>query len=242
MSERDPGIDEAHACPHSKTIDDDREGQCVCLQCGKVLDQIFQAQSNEGVPFHDEENNANINSFLLDVGAHAEIPLSILKYAECYFQVIKKQLQEKKKFKDKELASYALYETLHRHKIPRPMPEITYFCDVNPVKLFAIETALNIKETLCHPLEYSDRFCTLLGLSFWDSKIIKGIVFNMFGFGNVRPQSVVAVVVYLYCKEKEINIPLSQICETCSVSSTNIYKLARKVGEPYNSKITLMYT
>jgi len=244
MSGRHPGTDEAYGCPHSKTIDDDREGQCVCIQCGLVLESIFQAPKNEDLPLYDHQQNI-INSFLRDVGAHAEIPLSILQYAESYFQEIKNSLREKKKFKDKELASYALYETLHRHKIPRPLPEITYFCDINPTKLFAIETALNIRgeDEPSHPIDYSDRLCNLLGLSFCDSKFIKGIVFNthLLSLGSRRPQSVVALVVYLYCQQNEINMSLIHICEICSVSSTNIYKLARNLQEPYKSKIMLLY-
>jgi transcription initiation factor TFIIIB Brf1 subunit/transcription initiation factor TFIIB len=64
----------------------------------------------------------------------------------------------------------------------------------------------------------------------------------MYGLGNVRPQTVVALVIYLFCKEKEINMTIKQICEVCFASATNIYKLARNVKEPYRNKITLLYT
>lgn len=243
MSKRNSRGDEANECTHSETIDDDREGECVCLQCGLVLEKIYQTQKYEATPFVDSQNDTSeINKFLQDVGAHANIPQSLLQYAECYFQKIKKQLDGMKKFKDKEMASYALLETLSRHKVPRPAQEISFFTTTETTKLFAVETALNIRETLSHPLDYSDRFCALLGLSFWDSKMIKGIVFNMFGLGNVRPQTVVALVIYLYCIEKNISMSLTEICEVCSVSSTNIYKLSRNLKEPYKSKISLLYT
>jgi transcription initiation factor TFIIIB Brf1 subunit/transcription initiation factor TFIIB len=239
------GNNEAHDCPHSQTVDDDREGECICLLCGLVLEPLYQSQRNEGACFTERENDIQeIHNFLQDVGAHANIPQSLICYTEDYFRIIKKQLtgEKKKKFVDRDLASYALLETLCRHKVPRTVQEISYFTATETSKLFAVETALNIREVLGHPQEYSDRFCALLGLSFWDSKQIRGIVFNMFGLGNVRPQTVVALVVFLYCKEKKINIPLKLICEVCSVSSTNINKLARDVKEPYNSNISLLYT
>jgi transcription initiation factor TFIIIB Brf1 subunit/transcription initiation factor TFIIB len=244
MSSRYSGNNERNGCPHTETIDDDQQGECICLQCGLVLEPVYQTQVNETRHFNDPENDMReIDEFLKDVGEHAGIPLSIINYTEWYFQKIKKQLLAKKKFKDKDIASYALYETLCRHKIPRTVQEIIYFTSTTAKQMFAIESELNIKETLNHPLDYCDRFCSLLGIDFWDGKIIKGIVFNMFGLGNVRPQSVVALVVYLYCKEKKLEITLTDICEVCSVSASNIYKLVREnVREPYRSQITLLYT
>jgi transcription initiation factor TFIIIB Brf1 subunit/transcription initiation factor TFIIB len=234
---------ETYDCPHSETIDDDREGECICLQCGLVLEPLYQIQKPEATFFTDPQSDLQeISQFLQNVGAHGNIPQSVLTYTMSYFKKIKKQLVGKKKFKDKDLASYALLETLCRHKIPRTVIEISYLTQTDTNKLFSIETALNINETLSHPQDYSDRFCTLLGLSFCDSKIIKKIVLNMchLGNANARPQTIVALVVYLYCKEKDIIMPLTKICEICSVSSANIYKLARNVQEPYKSKITLM--
>jgi transcription initiation factor TFIIIB Brf1 subunit/transcription initiation factor TFIIB len=140
------------------------------------------------------------------------------------------------------MASYALYETLSRNQISRTVQEIEFFTNCKSSKLWAVESALNIKETLNHPLDYVERFCRLLDFKYHDIKIINGIVGNMFGWGGVRPQCVVAVVIFLYCKETKNKLSLVKICEICDVSSTNIYAIIRRMKAQYREKVTLLYT
>jgi len=233
-------------CPHSETIDDDREGECVCLQCGLVLEPVYQNQQCGSISYEDPQHNTQeIHCFLQDVGAHAEICQSMLESAKTYYLKIKDQLAENrlKKFKDKELAAYAIYETLCRHHVPRTVKEIEYFTRIGSSTLFDIESLLNVKETFNEPLDYVDRFCTLLELPFWDTKIIRGIIFNLSEqekLKDVRPQCVVALAIHLYCKEKKIKLGISKISEICDVSSANIYKLVRVIKEPFASNISLL--
>jgi transcription initiation factor TFIIIB Brf1 subunit/transcription initiation factor TFIIB len=211
-----------------------------------VLEPIFQDQQRESVSYEDPQHNTQeIHCFLQDIGAHAEICQSMLDSAKTYCFQIKAKLAERnqKKFKDKELAAYAIYETLCRHHIPRTIKEIEYFTAIDASTLFSIESLLNVKETFNQPLDYVDRFCTLLEIPFWDTKTIKGIVFNLDEqekLKDVRPQCVVALAIHLYCKEKKIKIGISKICEICDVSCANIYKLVRVIKEPFASKISLL--
>lgn len=230
-------------CAHRQTIDDDREGNSVCLECGLVLEPIYQPLWQEAADLSIVERNDPIRTFLLDVAAHAEIPQSIVEYSMSYYNKIKRQLQNHQpKFSEQVLASYALYETLSRNNISRSVQEIEFFTSCKATKLWSVESALNLKETLNHPLDYVERFCNALEIKYQDVKIIKGIVGNMFGLGGIRPQCVVAVVIYLYHKETKNKLPLLKICEICNVSSTNIYAIIRRMKKQYAGKITLLYT
>lgn len=235
-------------CPHQQTVDDDREGSCVCLQCGLVLEAIYQQpwrqeERDSSEVFSSSGQSDQIKTFLLDVAAHAEISACIVEYTYTYFKKIKRQLENHTpKFTERVLASYALYETLSRNKFSRTVQEISFFTTCSLSKLWAVESALNLKETLNHPLDYVERFCSLLDIKYHEMKIIRGIVGNMFGWGGIRPQCVVAVVIHLYCKETKNKLPLLRICEVCDVSSTNIYAIIRKMKKMYSGKITLLYT
>lgn len=228
---------------HRQTIDDDREGHSVCIQCGLVLQPIYQhSASVVFFPAAYKQQDPVLN-FLLDVAAHAEIQRFIIDSSLSYFHKIKIQLQEHKpRFTDLVLASYALYETLSRNHISRTAQEIEFFTQIKLAKLWAVESALNLKDTLNHPLDYVERFCSLLDIEFHEMKIIRGIVGNMFGLGGIRPQCVVAVVIYLRCKETKQKMSLVKICEACDVSSTNIYAIVRKMKKQYSEKISLLYT
>jgi transcription initiation factor TFIIIB Brf1 subunit/transcription initiation factor TFIIB len=257
MSESHPGNlhrDARHSqqpCLHQQTIIDDREGDSVCLLCGLVLEVVYQQEwrwdrggGGGGEAYSPYENASDPTfNFLLDVAAHAEIQKCIVQQTFSYFKKIKIKLEQRTpKFPDRVLASYALYETLSRNNVSRSVQEIEFFTNCNLAKLWAVESALNLKDTLCHPLDYVERFCSQLSIKFTEMKVIKGIVGNMFGLGGIRPQCVVAVVIYLYCREIKHKLALAKICEVCDVSSTNIYAIIRKMKSMYTGKISLLYT
>ena len=220
----------------------------MCLLCGLVLEVIYQNAWRRGgggrkASFTNDSASEPMLHFLLDVAAHAEIPQCIVQQAFSYFKKIKMQLEKQvPKFTDSVLASYSLYETLSRNSVSRSVQEIEFFTNCKLAKLWAVESALNLKETLNHPLDYVERFCALLEIEFHQMKIIRGIVGNMYGLGAIRPQCVVAVVIYLYCKEIKRKMSLVRLCEVCDVSSTNMYAIIRRMKKMYSGKISLLYT
>ena len=153
---------------------------------------------------------------------------------------LEKRYPPKEKSIIRRVASYALYETLSRHNVPRTASEIQYFTGCDTSLLFKIESSLHLTETLNKPQDFVSRFCSILNLRFRDERRIKSIVENMFGMASIRPHCIVAVAIFLYCKEKNIDCPLKRICETCDVTSTNIYSVIRKMKTLYVNKITLL--
>jgi transcription initiation factor TFIIIB Brf1 subunit/transcription initiation factor TFIIB len=227
-------------CPHSRSIDDVVEGTCVCTDCGLVLSQLYF----DNYQFENEKSDFyEILLFLKDVCGNACMPENIVCYAHTYFQKLKKDTYIKeKKFNDKILASYALYETLSRHKIPYTANEIEYFTGTPCKMLWKVENCLHFTEMLNNPQDFVDRYCSSLELDFYSTKIIKGIVGNMYGLGDIRPSSVVAAVIYLYCKELGFPMSMKTVCEACFVSTGNMYKIIRRLPEHIANEISLLYT
>jgi transcription initiation factor TFIIIB Brf1 subunit/transcription initiation factor TFIIB len=216
------------ACSHSDTIDDDREGTCVCTQCGLVLEQLFQQQQSFAVK--DKIDFSNVFCFMKDVCANASIPNCLISYAFDYFKLLKSDMVLKgKRFKDEWLASYALYETLSRHKIPRTVNEMEYFTGVPMQTFWNIESCLSFNDTLNDSQDFVARFCTLLNISYLNAKCIESIVGKMKDVGEIRSSSIVAGVIYLYCRETACKINLKTICEVCAVSTGNMYKIIQKI-------------
>lgn len=232
------------ACKHQQTVDDDREGYSVCVLCALVLEPIYQQDGREKFSKTIVKAvESPIISFLLDVAAHAHIPQFIIDYSISYWKKIKIQLKgHRPRITDRTLASYALYETLCRNNLPRTVQEIECITLCKRAKLFAVESALNLQDAANHPLDYVERFCSLLDIDFYEMKIIRGIVGNMFGLGGIRPQCVVAVVIFLHCKETNKDLQITKICEVCDVSSTNIYAIVRKMKKMYSNNVSLLYT
>jgi transcription initiation factor TFIIIB Brf1 subunit/transcription initiation factor TFIIB len=228
----------SNQCLHKETVEDEREGFEVCTLCGLVLQQLF---GNASPAKQTEEKNVLVYNFLLDTCAHAHIPNFIADYANSYFNKIYKKAKSRKTT-DIAIAAYCLYETLSRHQIPRTPQEIEQYTNIKESTLWLIETVINSKHTHDHPLDYVERFCSLLELPYEHMKIIYGICGNMFGHGGRRPQCVVAAVIYLYCKEQKIHLPLKNICETCGASATVIYKIVRSMKQLYADNISLLFT
>jgi transcription initiation factor TFIIIB Brf1 subunit/transcription initiation factor TFIIB len=183
----------------------------------------------------------NRRTFFRDLGANAHICESVTNDAATYYDKIKAHLNERRpKFNDTVLAAYAIYETLSRHQVPRSVQEIEYLTGSKPGKMFAVESALKLSDTLNCPLDFIGRFCSLLELKFTDETIIREIAKNTvrLRLSNVRPQCAVAVIIQLYCKEKKYKITLKKICEICGVSPTNVHNLIRKMDKTYVDKIT----
>src|SRR5271156_4520418 len=80
--------------------------------------------------------------------------------------------------------------------------------------------------------DFVERYVALLDLPFSHVKNIKIIVDKMADiYGELRPSSLVATVIYLYAKKEKIKLSVDKICKVCCVSAGNLYKLARKINK-----------
>ena len=198
---------------------------------------------SESVKYIHDELKHSVETFLYDVCDKGNIPLSIIQYTLWYVKQIKTQLKiAQKKFKDTEIVIYALYESLNRHNLPRTPQELQVYSGILPARLWSIENCLQLKTTPCRAIDMIERYCVILNLDFSDIVTMKGIIKNMFGLGHIHPQCLISVVIYLYCKEAKKDISVRKICQTCGVSTSNMYKILQKITPRFKAKISLLYT
>jgi len=90
-----------------------------------------------------------------------------------------------------------------------------------------ITDAISIKST-----DFIDRFCNKLNLKENDIKSIKKIEININRYNiisEVRPDSISAGCILLYCKLNDINITKKDISEICRISEVTINKCYKKM-------------
>ena len=233
-------VTQGEICLHNNTIDDEKSGDNICLSCGLVLDKIFK-DSNQKYRAYDAPSYINIREFIYDVCENGTVAKSTAVYAYHYFESIKPLLAPCN-FKDKLLASYAIYYALNKHHTPRTPEEVQYFTGCNAADLWHVEGKLSLLDTNNSPLEYVNRFASLLGLSYYDMKCIKHLIMELHDFPSLRPQTVVAVITHLYCKHQKKKISVSQIASVCQVSTTNIYRIKRSFNMEYASTVEAAIT
>lgn len=231
------------ACSHEKTIDDDREGFCVCLQCGLVLEPIYQqGWSCEAKPLHlspREEDEAD--TFLRDVGSRAEIPQGIVESSLSYFRKIRQQLSpHKRRFNRRDVASYALYETLSREGASRTKREIGFYTGCNVAKLWDVESSLDLEDTLEDPGDYIGRFCFLLGIKNIEIAKIRSVLSDWTFLEGVTPQCAAAASIFWFCSENKKQMTLKRVCEACDVSSANISSIIKRMSAANQSEIAML--
>jgi transcription initiation factor TFIIIB Brf1 subunit/transcription initiation factor TFIIB len=200
----------------------------------------LQSEKRNGI---SELASYDIFLFIQDVCENAGISNSTASCAYSYYKILKKNLSVmKKKFIDRAIAAYALYKQSCKETTPRNVLEISYFTGIPSAIIFKIDTCFPDAKTLNSPQEFVHRYCSLLNISFYDSRRIKEIVENMYGIGNERPNTLVAAIIYLYCKEFKIKLSMKAICIVCAVSAGNIYKIIRDMRKDFKKNISLLYS
>jgi transcription initiation factor TFIIIB Brf1 subunit/transcription initiation factor TFIIB len=239
MSRTHPETRGGSFCSHQNTIDNVRDGEQTCLDCGTVVDQLYGGETHYQQS-GDEMKEDEIHFFIKDVCFNACLPSNIIPHTEKYYLKLCEQLGTSS-FKRKTLAAFALYETLNRFEIPRMVEEIEYYTGIKMKDIWRVEANIVTKDTLSDPKHYVQRYCSLLQFSYSDTKHIESFVTTMeteLKLGNVRCNCLVAVVIYLFCKEAKKKVSLKRICETCSISATSVHRVIRMLKMDCRSDIS----
>ena len=145
-------------CPHRNQVDDDREGNVVCTDCGLVIEPIYQNLSvgydKNNVSRHDNKNKEIVTTSLEAPKVHHNLEnetseLDILCNKLQLYSVTKTQVFERwelikkwffdEKIKDRKKLIYrkglivmAIYHTLVDLDIPRPMSHLCQDAGIEP--------------------------------------------------------------------------------------------------------------
>jgi transcription initiation factor TFIIIB Brf1 subunit/transcription initiation factor TFIIB len=255
-------VEQAAECSHDRKIDDITSGTCVCLDCGLVLeDQIYLAapnQSDFSAPFwskkrppKEEKRQLNEREEMLEICEKLNIPTKLIAAAEVYKDKIVLQLStgsRKKKFSSLEMLVYALHEILIHHDIRRSSRELAYVAGVQESVIWHVERSLEPKEHSAAPTKVSapttdlvECYRALLSLTFQEGKKIKLIIENLHAVGmeSYRPNTLIALAVFLYSKHCNLSLKLKEICNVCDVSIGNIYRISKsKSGDEWARVLT----
>ena len=144
-------------CDHSSVVDDVRQGDVICLDCGLVLDKIYQNESAnlsspliEEYSFIDNENYINNGKHVIKkknkcLSEETVLLITLFDRLHLNDKIKNTILEEWKKIKDwlvkskkkykansKALIVMAIYEGLIKEKVPRPISHLCQDIGVQP--------------------------------------------------------------------------------------------------------------
>jgi transcription initiation factor TFIIIB Brf1 subunit/transcription initiation factor TFIIB len=219
-------------CLHSQNLADDRTGDIICILCGLVLEPLFAEQEHaRGGRMESATGEGEVAAFMRDVAAQSHISARVVDLSLSYFHKIRQRLESHRpKFTAHILAAYCLYEISSKEGVSRTVEEIAYFAGCSTNKLWSVESALNLEETLNSPSDYVDRYCNQLEMSYAQSKEVHKVLDKLPFLQDMKPQSAVATAIRYYCVENKSKLSLRSICEACNVSPANIQNAIRKIS------------
>ena len=229
-------------CQHLRVYEDEKEGESICIDCALVLDRLC------GIPKYPpprEElqmtgENERILDYIKDICANGCFPQNVVQCAFNYFVKIKKEISTRF-FLNDALAAFAVYNALNELDIPRSIDEVERYSGVTVKKMWEIAGCLNITNVPNDPTVYVDYYCSLLPLQYFDANIIRSIVGNLYGMGNIRPNGLIAAIIRLYCIENNRKeIKFSDICRATKTKRAGIHRIIRLLDEKYIKQITLL--
>ena len=212
-------------CPHpaSAWIHDQHEGTVICGDCSRVIHEI-DLSHGDLVPI---PTTLTPNSLLDNACSNLHLPDSLRAESGRALSEIETD-QRYAGFKRDELAAYALYETLHQHRVARTYKEIECVTGVSTKRLWDIESRGKVVVRNLSPIDFVDRFGSNLGLCFRARQQIKHYCSMLQELKNHAPQAIAASVIYYYCKQHQLDVGLHNVCEVSGVSTTCIRQLIKR--------------
>ena len=198
-------------CAHINQITDVREGTIVCTDCGLVLtDKIF----NDTIKTRDTYSVLSLQ--IKDI-------LEKLFLPECFTSdIIKKYLSLPKK---KYLLEYIVYLTLHESGFPISIKDIAHVTGIPDTKIYDLQD--NNESIFLKPEMMLEKYCTHLKLDYKTYSVIKKDLPQNIKTGH-NPLTVIASIIYSYCKRKKIKISMKQIATVVNISPVSIQRYLRK--------------
>lgn len=230
------GID----CSHEHVVEDGREGTVVCVECGLVIeDFIFSTtyaqdggkettQSRRGGDKYLREQK----ELLFELSSRGLFPLKIVYETLTKFNEFSKQREEsgqKKTFDFIALLAFSLFDTLCENHLTRTPKEICSFFGIDLNRMWKEEKNLNFLSSRQIGIQdFANRFCGVLQFEYFHTREIINICNQMYGMGDLNPQSIAVVVIYMYCKYFDCSLNLKQVCHNLNVSYGTINSILSK--------------
>jgi len=206
-----------YSCQHINEIIDEREGTIICYDCGLVLSNYFFTQPQ---PQHSFFTPSSILEEIKELLERLNLPQI---FAHDIYENLMK-LSPKTNSKTKKLIPYFVYKTLNEIGCPVSIKDISSVSGISENDLYDMQQS----ETLVlNPHALLEKYCKLLGLS--DFKIYSVIKEKMpiIDTGH-NPLTIIASLIYKYCKENNLKYSMKEIASTVGISSVSIQRYIKK--------------
>lgn len=197
-------------CEHKNQVIDDHEGTYVCLDCAKVIDNVF-------VPiFEDKEkiseecmlNDLNTNDVSNEIAHRLNIPNFI-------------KTNEKKNVKS--ISNVYIHANKNNFTVTlKEMSAVSGFsCKQIGKEIKNTVTVLDIPTLL-------EKYCKLLEIDYKTYTVIKDNIYKHEQTGH-NPLTVVASHIYFHMKSVKKKLSMKNICDVVGISSISIQRYIKKL-------------
>lgn len=228
-------------CDHRYTIEDNINGCEVCTNCGLVCtDQIYSHGYNDNQRV-DVFNTSSVKKcgtekydLLIQLAERLMLTSDVLSCAKTLLTKLNCDNLYKTKDNQYLLTCYCIYKACKKQNSPRSEQEILEKLNVSKKDFHRFEKKTigsnsNIDSLLPSHLVPRNPYVILYKISFREQRLISLTADHVFKRNCFSPNSVLAYVLYIYLKKEKIKLSMSQIANSCSVSTSCIKRLLQKV-------------
>jgi transcription initiation factor TFIIIB Brf1 subunit/transcription initiation factor TFIIB len=201
-------------CEHLSEVIDEREGIIVCYDCGLVLSNYFFSQT--------QTFNCSQSIFQEEI---KEI-LERLNLPQIFANDVLQKLKScgKNNSRTKKLIPYFVYKTLNEIGCPVSIKDISSVSGISENDLYDMQESESL---VLNPHTLLEKYCKLLGLN--DFKIYSVIKEKMpVEDTGHNPLTIIASLIYKYCKENNLKYSMKEIASTVGISSVSIQRYIKK--------------
>lgn len=213
-----------HLCSHENKVDDEREGICVCTDCGLVLEEkLFLPGYNEKTCF---ETLQCVTSTQKELEKKEEIKelLHRINLPDVFsFQVSKKSLQKQN---SKKSVPFLLYQSLNENGCPISMKEISAVSGMANNKIYKNQEKNEI--IIIKPELMLEKYCNMLNLDFNAYSVIKKQISSHSKTGHT-PLTIIGANIYLYIKNNNLKTSMKLVAKTLNISCISIQRYLKQI-------------
>jgi hypothetical protein len=196
--------------------------EIVCSKCNKILSPAYYSNG-----ITDFNIMSEIKEFLDELCHRCHIPSNVSDFAYHRYSTFA-EINTQTRYTPKEVAGYALYVTLNIMGCSRTPLELEAFSGIPRTKIWKMERENCFLYHIPQIKDLAERYCAQLGLPYLISNIIQDICCNISGMEDLKPNNTVALIIYFFCKDKDYNICLVDICQVCNCSLEYMKRLTKR--------------
>ena len=223
------------SCSHENHIVDYRGGGVVCVECGQVIDSVFEERESYLSMEDDEDGRGGLtereSEYVKEMIEGLNLP------SKTFSHIAKKILSMKfGKNASETLMTHCLYITLADMDIPFSVNDVSSVTGINHSKISKNKKCKDSSVVIIKTENILERACSNLSLDFNQYTLIKeSIKKSNTGF---NPSTIISAYIYIFCRQNKLNITLKQISNITGISCMSIQRYIKKNELSSRTKIS----